>query len=99
MSLVAAIENSADESRLLEQFITFLLKDADAVRQFWSLGYSYYSLKQPGRGYERNLLSPIVIFKVRGSVSASGGHQPGPFCGNSLKAGDWRRTWMSIWPT
>ncbi len=76
MDLVAAIENSADESRLLEQFVSFLLMGEDAVRQFWSLGFSYYALKQLGRGYERNLLSPIVIFKVRGSVSASGGHKP-----------------------
>lgn len=76
MDLIAAIENSADESRLLEQFVSFLLMGDDAVRQFWSLGFSYYALKQFKRGYERNLLSPIVIFKVRGSVSASGGHKP-----------------------
>lgn len=76
MDLIAAIENSADESRLLEQFVSFLLMGEDAVRQFWSLGYSYYALKKFGRDYERNLLSPIVIFKVRGSVSASGGHKP-----------------------
>lgn len=76
MDLIAAIENSADESRLLEQFVSFLIMGEDAVRQFWSLGYSYYALKQFGHGYERNLLSPIVIFKVRGSVSASGGHKP-----------------------
>lgn len=76
MDLVAVVENSADESRLLEQFLSFLLIDEDAVRQFWSLGHSYYVLKQLGQGYERNLLSPIVIFKVRGSVSASGGHEP-----------------------
>jgi len=76
MDIVAAIENSADNSRLLEQFVSFLLMGEDAVRQFWSLGYSYYALKQFDKGYERNLLSPIVIFKVRGSVSASGGHKP-----------------------
>jgi hypothetical protein len=76
MDLVAAIENSADKSRLLEQFVSFLLMGKDAVRQFWSVGYSYYALKQFGRGYESNLLSPIVIFKVRGSASASGGHKP-----------------------
>ena len=76
MDLVAAIDNSADESMLLEKFISFLLMGEDAVRQFWSLGYSYFALKQFNRGYEKNLLSPIVIFKVRGSVSASGGHKP-----------------------
>jgi hypothetical protein len=76
MNLVAAIESSSDESRLLEQFVSFLLMGENAVRQFWSLGFSYYALKNFERGYERNLLSPIVIFKVRGSVSASGGHKP-----------------------
>lgn len=76
MDLVAKIENSTEESRLLEKFVSFLLMGDDAVRQFWTLGYSYYALKQFGKGYERNLLSPIVIFKVRGSVSASGGHKP-----------------------
>lgn len=76
VELVTAIENSAEKSRLLEQFVSFLLMDEDAIRQFWSLGFSYYALKSLGKGYERNLLSPIVIFKVRGSVSASGGHKP-----------------------
>lgn len=76
MNLVAAIDNSEIETRLLEQFISFILMDPDAVRQFWSLGFSYYALKNFRRDYERNLLSPIVIFKVRGSVSASGGHHP-----------------------
>ena len=76
VELVTAIENSAEKSRLLEQFVSFLLMDEDAIRQFWSLGFSYYALKSFGKGYERNLLSPIVIFKVRGSVSASGGHKP-----------------------
>lgn len=86
MDLVAAIENSADETRLLEQFVSFLLMGEDAVRQFWSLGFSYYALKQLGRGYEQNLLSPIVIFKVRGSVSASGGHKPEAFLRRNLES-------------
>lgn len=76
MDLVASMEASYDQSRFLEKFVSFLLMGDDAVRQFWSLGFSYYALKQLGGGYERNLLSPIVIFKVRGSVSASGGHKP-----------------------
>lgn len=79
MDLVAALDSDAAEARLLEQFVSFLLSGDDAVRQFWSLGYSYFALKGLGRGYEKNLLSPIVIFKVRGSVSASGGHDPEEF--------------------
>jgi hypothetical protein len=86
MDLIASIENSIDEARLLEQFVFFLLKEEDAVRQFWSLGFSYYTLKQFGRGYERNLLSPIVIYKVRGSVSASGGHKPEAILRDYLKS-------------
>lgn len=76
MDLVAAIDNGAEELRLLEQFVSFLLLGDDAVRQLWSLGFSYCALKEFGCGYERNLLSPIVIFKIRGSVSASGGYKP-----------------------
>ena len=76
LALVAALAESASAAKLLEQFVSFLLMGKDAVRQFWSLGYSYYALKQLGQGYESHLLSPIVIFKVRGSVSASGGHKP-----------------------
>ena len=76
MELVAAAENGAEATRLLEQFVSFLLLGEGAVRQFWSLGYSDCHLKQFKQGYERDLLSPIVVFKVRGSVSASGGHKP-----------------------
>jgi hypothetical protein len=76
MDLVSAIEDCADSSRLLGQFVSFLLMGENAIRQFWTLGYSYYALKQFDKGYEQNLLSPIVTFKVRGSVSASGGHKP-----------------------
>jgi hypothetical protein len=76
MDLVAAIESGPAQSRLLTQFVSFLLMGENAGRQFWSLGRSFFSLKQLGAGYERNLLVPIVIFKVRGSVSASGGHRP-----------------------
>jgi len=86
MNLVAALGNSADESRLLEQFVSFLLMGKDAVRQFWSLGFSYYALKKLNQGYERNLLSPIVIFKVRGSVSASGGHKPEELLRENLRS-------------
>jgi hypothetical protein len=86
MDLVASIDNGAEESRLLEQYMSFLLMGDDAVRQFWSLGYSYFALKTFNKGYERNLLSPIVIFKVRGSVSASGGHKPEAFLRDYLES-------------
>ena len=76
MNLVAAIEDESIERRLLEQIVSFLLKDEDAMRQLWSIGHSYSGLKQLNKGYERDLLAPLVVFKIRGSVSASGGHKP-----------------------
>lgn len=76
MDLIATIGNEVDERRLLGQFVAFLLGNEDAIRQFWSIGHSYFALKRYGKGYEANLLAPIVVFKVRGSVSASGGHKP-----------------------
>lgn len=61
---------------LLGKYVESILKDSESVRQFWALGRSYFSLKELDQGFERSLLAPIVIFKVRGSVSASGGHIP-----------------------
>lgn len=61
---------------LLGKYISAILKDEASVQQFWALGKSYYTLKKENPGSEKALLAPIVIFKVRGSVSASGGHIP-----------------------
>ena len=62
------------QERLLEQFVSFLLDDETCVSQLWSIGYSYLMLKKYKR--ERDLLTPLVVFQVRGSVAASGGHAP-----------------------
>lgn len=75
--------------RLLEEFIRFILNNESYVSQLWSIGHSYFLLKSlnaapegggggggiqaPGR--EQDLLSPLVAFQVRGSVSATGGHK------------------------
>ncbi|MCG7868172.1 MAG: hypothetical protein JAY74_17635 [Candidatus Thiodiazotropha taylori] len=61
---------------LLGKYITTILNDEKSVQQFWALGRSYYTLKNENSNSERALLAPIVIFKVRGSVSATGGHIP-----------------------
>lgn len=76
--------NSYEELRYLEgeakwllgQYVASILKDEQSVKQFWALGLSYFNLKQLEQDFEQSLLAPIVIFKVRGSVSASGGHIP-----------------------
>lgn len=67
-------ERDRTQRRLLEQYIAFVLSDEIYLSQLWSLGQSYVMLKELGR--ERDLLAPLIVFQVRGSVSASGGHDP-----------------------
>ena len=74
MSIVANMNDASNETRLLKQFLSFVLRDQSAVNQLWALGSSYFAMKRFGR--ESDLLSPIVAFKVRGSVMASSGHEP-----------------------
>lgn len=74
MTIIAHIADKESESRLLKEFISFILNTEKAVNQFWSIGYSFFALKKFNRS--QDLLAPIVIFKVRGSVMASGGHDP-----------------------
>ena len=74
MKIVARISQPDWQCQFLEVFIRFVLSDDLCVAQLWSIGRSYFMLKPLGR--ERDLLSPLVAFQVRGSVSASGGHNP-----------------------
>ncbi len=75
LGIVASLVDYPDhQKRLLEQFVSFLLSDDACISQLWSVGYSYFMLKPFNK--EKDLLSPLVIFQVRGSVAASGGHDP-----------------------
>lgn len=75
MEIVATLGSYQVHQRtLLQEFISFVLKDARCTSQLWSIGHSYFTLKTVRR--ERDLLAPLVLFQVRGSVSASGGHKP-----------------------
>ncbi len=75
MVMVASLYTQPDlQGRLLEDFVRFVLNRKDYVTQMWTIGRSFYLMKALNR--ERELLTPLVIFQVRGSVSASGGHGP-----------------------
>jgi len=74
MTLISEIEDKDLQAKLLGAIISFLLNDKSAESQLWSVGYSYFALKKFERS--RDLLAPLVIFKIRGSVTASGGHEP-----------------------
>jgi hypothetical protein len=75
MGWVANLDHSpSDQRSLLDIFLRFVLNERIYLTQLWSLGHSYASLWQSGRG--ESLLSPFVVFQVRGSVAASSGHEP-----------------------
>lgn len=75
MKIVADLGSHPDlQTELVREFFEFLLSDDAYVSQLWAIGNCYYSLKPYHK--EKSLLSPLVIFKIRGSVTASGGHDP-----------------------
>lgn len=75
MKIVAELSSHPDmQTELIRVFFEFILSDEAYVSQLWAIGSCYYSLKPYNK--EQSLLSPLVIFKVRGSVTASGGHDP-----------------------
>jgi hypothetical protein len=75
MKIVADLNNHPDmQTELIRLFFEFILSDESYLSQLWAIGNCYYSLKPYKK--EKSLLSPLVIFKIRGSVTASGGHDP-----------------------
>lgn len=63
---------------MLEEYISLILEDEEELFQLWSICHAYHSLKQFSKehNFGTYLLNSCTIFKVRGSVTASGGHIP-----------------------
>ncbi|RLA44959.1 MAG: hypothetical protein DRR42_19885 [Gammaproteobacteria bacterium] len=61
---------------LLKTYISVILADEKSADQFWILGKNYFLIRSEYPGKESALLAPLIVFKVKGSVSASGGHIP-----------------------
>lgn len=59
-------------------YIELILEEDEDFYQLWSICKSYLELRRISKDvdYGRYLLNSCTIFKVRGSVSASGGHAP-----------------------
>ena len=75
MKVVSDLSRQPDlQTELIRLFFEFILSDESYLSQLWAIGNCYYALKPYNK--EKSLLSPLVIFKVRGSVTASGGHDP-----------------------
>lgn len=62
------------QETFLESYFHLIISDENYAKQLWSLGSAYYSQKQTGN--EDALLSPIIVFQSRGSITATQGHIP-----------------------
>lgn len=60
----------------LEEYTKLILEDEEDLLQFWAICHSFVQLSNSPNGLNlgKYLLNSCTIFKVRGSVSASGGH-------------------------
>ena len=75
MDWVAELHHSEQDQRdLIDTFLRYVLNEDVYLIQLWSMGRSYALLKPLGRSNE--LLNPLIVFLVRGSVAATGGHEP-----------------------
>lgn len=63
-----------EQKILLSTYLEFLLNEDVYLRSLWALGNTYFRLKP--EGLHEDFLMPMVVYRVRGSVSASGGHEP-----------------------
>lgn len=62
------------QKTFLESYFHLILSDEQYSKQLWSLGRAFCN--QRTMGNEESLLSPIVIFQSRGSITATQGHIP-----------------------
>lgn len=58
----------------MQEYMSLILEDEEGLLQLWAICNSYMSLCEISTDYGRYLINSCTIFKVRGSVSASGGH-------------------------
>lgn len=61
---------------LLKEYISLVLEDEDDISQLWVICSSFMSLNEKSEEMAKLLINSCTIFKVRGSVSATGGHIP-----------------------
>lgn len=71
---IQADGNTDFQEKFLESYFHLIVSDEGYAKQLWSLGAAYYLQKQSGN--EDALLSPIVVFQSRGSITATQGHIP-----------------------
>lgn len=60
----------------LKEYASLILCDEEEFYQLWAICSSYITLKEKDERLGKYLINASTIFKVRGSVSATGGHIP-----------------------
>lgn len=71
--------------QLVYEYISLIMVDRSDFRQFWAICRSYMRLLDVSPEAARALIAPSIIFKTRGSVSASAGHVPETILRDKLK--------------
>lgn len=61
---------------LLFEYISLIVSGREEVSQFWAVCKSFLQCLSISEDAAYSLIAPAVIFKVRGSVSATAGHLP-----------------------
>lgn len=62
------------QEQFIESYFHLIISDESYAKQLWIFGTTYCLQKQLGN--ENALLSPIVVFQSRGSITATQGHIP-----------------------
>jgi hypothetical protein len=75
MKIIATLTNYPPiQQKLLNIYFSQILSDEEYVKQLWSIGRSYISLKECNS--EKSLVRSLAVFKSRGSITAIKGHSP-----------------------
>lgn len=72
--IVQLKEKATYREVFIESYFHLIISDLDYAKQLWSLGNAYVYQKENGNA--DSLISSIVIFQSRGSITATQGHIP-----------------------
>lgn len=72
--VIQTMEHPVFQKNFLECYYHLIISDESYAKQLWSLGRAYCDQKKAGN--EDALLSAMVVFQSRGSITATQGHIP-----------------------
>jgi hypothetical protein len=69
---------------LLKEYISLILEDESDLAQLWVICASFLKLAEESEEKAKLLINSCTIFKIRGSVAATGGHIPEKIMRNKM---------------